>query len=107
MKVPLAVIFKRVTAADDVASQHGVGGDALADAKERGAYAVFLKHVEEVRRDLWVRAVVDGERNLPLRRGARRQPHPVGPEQPAAGPESARRQNRVIRHEPSDRPRPQ
>ena len=87
VRVVLRVVLDVVAAPHDLARQRRVGRHALANAKEAGAHAGGVQHVEHLRGDGRVGAVVKGQRDFAARGGGGRQARQV-----RAQPVAARQQ---------------
>ena len=86
MSVALAVIFHRVAAPHDLLREFRIALDALSHAKEARVGAMAGELRQNLRCDLRIGAVIDGDRHLAALRAMRRQAGPVGAQQVASRP---------------------
>src|SRR5579862_5956730 len=84
----------------------GMPGNALADTEEGCPRAVGVEYVEHARGDLRIRAVVDGDGHCGLCPRVRGEMRPVRSQPPAPRPEPHGSQQKVIRHDRRQCPRP-
>lgn len=77
LQVALRMVFHRVSAAHDLARQGRVLQNALTDAEERRVRAVRIEQVEDVRGDLGIRTIVNGDGDGVARRAGTGQARPV------------------------------
>ena len=80
--------------------------DSLADAEKGRARAVFGQDRQYLRRDFGIGAIIDGDADLPARRGTRRQACPVRAQRSTAWPQAQGRQQQVIGDQRGQRPGP-
>jgi hypothetical protein len=95
-RVGLGVVLDAMAAAGDLGDQAGVGAGAAADHEEGGLHAGGVQQVEHARGDLGVRAVVEGEGDLPPAGGGVRETELVWPHQRAARPEAGGGERHVV-----------
>ncbi len=107
VQMMLTVILDRMAAADNLARQLRVPLDALANAEKRGLGTMLIQQVEHPRGDLWIRSIVNRDRNSPGGRRGTWQVRPVGSQQLASRPETCGHEQQVIRHDGAQHPRPQ
>ena len=82
--MPVGVVLDAVPAARDLSHDLGVRARFLADAEKARLCLVLVEQREHARRQLGVRAVVEGETHLPPASASGVEPAQVRPEEPAA-----------------------
>jgi len=105
--VPLAVILDGVTAAHDFPREVCITLDARTHAKEGGERSVLGELRQNLRSDIGVRSVVDGDGDARRDAVAGGQADPVGSQQLAARPKPGRGQGNMVRGQGPERPGPQ
>jgi len=97
--MPISVVGDLVPSPDDRACERRIALHPLADAKEGRARTVLIEQVEHRARHFGVRAIVDGNCDGSGVLRQRRKMCPIGAEQVAARPQSARCKQEMIRHD--------
>ncbi len=106
MEMALRVILDCMATSRHFASQLRVPSHSLTNAKEACLRAVLVEQVEHARGDFRIRPVVDRQGDAPSRRDVCGQRCPVRTEQLAARPQSGARQEKMIRDDGPEHPRP-
>ncbi len=102
----LAVILDGMAAPHDFTAQVRVASGFVTDAEKGGLSRVTIQHVQHLRGDDGIGAVVDCQGDFISGGGGGRQSRPVRSQPVAARPQSEQREQRVIGQHGTQRPAP-
>jgi hypothetical protein len=109
--MPVAVIANLVASSDEGTRESRMAVHPLTDAEESRTGMMLIEQVEHADCHLWIRAIIDGDRNRSGRQEgpgvSHRKLGPVRAQQAAPRPQSTGSEQQVIGYDRRNRPRPQ
>lgn len=107
VRMAQAVVFHAVAAPDDFPDESGVPLRPLSHAEEARLGPPGVQKIEDRRRDLGIRSVVEGEDHKTVPRGGLRQADEVRAQQPTFRPEAGEPEEKVVGEEEGQEPDPE